>query len=128
MSLKKAAEELLQVADDIEAQADQVTQFVCASCNHTATLETINTRRKEAAEGVDGEVQVAKVTVNDSVACPACGGTMAYSPTEASEQFYFDPDKQAGDDAEEEDDDESTDASKKASGPIDYDNLKRYRA
>lgn len=126
MSMKRAAEELLQVADEIEAQADQVTQFVCADCNHTATLDAINSRRKEAAEGAGEDVKVAKVTVNDSVTCLACGGTMSYNPTQASEQFYFDPERQAGED--EDDDDDDGGESKEASGPIDYDSLKRYTA
>ena len=129
MSLKKAAEELFKIADDIEAQAEEVTNFVCASCNHTATLATINARRKEAAEGEEGEITVARVTVNDSVSCPACGGEMTYNPTEASEQYYVNPEaKTAEDDDEEgkEKKEEEEEEKEAASGPIDYDSLKRY--
>jgi len=118
MSLKQAAEELLKIADDIEKEAEEVTQFVCDKCNHTATLASINKMRKEAAESSEEKVTVSDVTVNDTLQCPACEGTMAYASSEASEAYYFDPEKKEA--AEEE--------SKEASGPIDYDSLERYKA
>jgi hypothetical protein len=126
MSLKKAAEELLKIADDIEAQAEEVTNFVCANCNHTATLATINVRRKEAAEGEGEDVIVSNVTVNDNVSCPACGGEMSYQPNEASEQYYVDPQARQAEDDEEGEDGEDGEKDKSASGPIDYDSLKKY--
>lgn len=125
MSLKEAAEELLKVADDIEAEAEQVTEFVCDSCNHTATLATINQKRVQAAEEAEGEVTVKKVDVNATVECPACDeGKMAYRPTEASERFYINPDEKEASKGSEEDDEEE---SKEASEPVDYDSLERYQ-
>jgi len=120
MSLKQAAEELLKIADDMENEADKVTKFVCADCNHTATLETINQRRKEAAEKSGKSVSVSKITVNDRVTCAACGGTMEYYPTEESQAYYFEP-KQAKSKKTEEGEEEVD-----ASEPIDYDSLERY--
>jgi len=118
MSLKKAAEELLKIADDIEKEAEEVTQFVCAKCNHTATLASINDFRKKAAEKSEDKVTVSEVTVNDTLQCPACDGIMAYVASEASDAYYFDPEIKATEEGEE----------KKASEPIDYDSLERYTA
>ena len=95
MSINKAAEELLKIADEIDQEAAQVTTFVCDTCNHTATMVSINERRKAAAEEVNAEA--AEITVNDKLACPACDGVMAYQETEASKAYYFDPDKKAED-------------------------------
>ena len=120
MSLKNAAEELLKIADDIEKEAEEVTHFVCAGCNHTATLAAINQKRKKAAEGSEDNVIVKDIAVNDTVNCPACDGVMAYKATEASDPYYFDPEqKKASEKAEPE---------KTASEPIDYDSLERYTA
>lgn len=125
MSLKEAAEELLRVADEIEAEAEQVTDFVCDTCNHTATLAKINQKRVQAAEQAGEDVTVSKVTVNDQVACPACDeGTMAYHASEASERFYINPDKEA---AEEEEEEKEEEGDKSASEPVDYDSLERYQ-
>jgi hypothetical protein len=95
MSLKKAAEELLKVADAIEKQAAEVTTFVCDKCNHTASLASINASRKKIASEVGENVIVTDITVNDKITCPApyCEGVMAYQETEASAGFYYDPDK-----------------------------------
>jgi hypothetical protein len=92
MSLKKTAEDLLKLADQIEQEASEVTKFVCDTCNHTATLATINASRKTAAEGIE-DVTVSDISVNDKISCPACEGVMAYSETEESQAYYFDPDK-----------------------------------
>ena len=153
MTLKEAAVELMKVADQIEKEAGEVTQFVCEKCNHTATLSSINDKRKETAKTAGENVVVADVTVNDKIHCPACEGIMSYKQTEASEQFYFDPEKKAAEEVEEkkeeekkeevkeakkeeekkeevkeaakkDEDDEDASASKKAS--IDYDSLQRY--
>jgi len=148
MSLKQATEELLKIADEIEKDAAEVTQFVCAKCNHTATLASINMKRREAADenakAMNSKVTVAEVTVNDKVYCPACDGVMAYQETEASAPYYFDPEKQA---KAPHDESKETPAQEKAetpemqqkekeegteqhpvraSTPIDYDSLKRY--
>lgn len=126
MSLKQAADELLKVADEIEKEAEEVTQFICGKCNHTAALATINQMRKEAAESAEEKVTVAGVTVNDSVQCPACDGHMNYVATETSEPYYFDPDKKEA--GEKEEGEEEEEEEKTASDPIDYDSLKRYTA
>ena len=137
MTLKEAAVELLKVADQIEKDASEATQFVCAKCNHTSTLANINAKRTEVAKTAEENVTVADVTVNDKIHCPACDGVMAYNQTEASAPFYFDPEKKADDKKEEEkempkesakkDDkkeEKEEEMEKKAS--IDYDSLQRY--
>lgn len=146
MSLKQAAEDLLKIADEIEVQADSVTQFVCDKCNHTATLAKINEKRKTAAKEAGENVTVGSVTVNDQVACPACDdGVMSYVASEESEKFYIEekeaaevtpeevaeekketPEEQALEEKGEKPHKEPHD--KKASEPIDYDSLKRYQA
>ncbi len=126
MSLKNAAEELFKIADDIEKEASEATKFVCGECNHTASLASINQKRKEAAEGSEDNVTVNDITVNDTIHCPACAGVMAFQADESSEAYYFDPEKKAQDEDKDEDEDEKK---KKASvEPIDYDTLKRYTA
>jgi len=122
MEMKNAAEELLKIADDLENEAAAVTQFVCEGCNHTATLEIINTKRVEAAQNSGQEVVVAKIDVEDVISCPACGGRMSYQPTEESQKYYINVK------ADDDDDDDDDKGDKKASTPIDYDSLKRYSA
>ena len=101
-TLKDAAEKLLKVADQLEQEANEVTKFVCEGCNHTATLASINEKRAESAKVAGENVVVSDVTVNDKIHCPACDDVMAYSQTEESKQFYFDPDKVAAEEEEEE--------------------------
>ena len=138
MSVKQATEELLKIAEEIEKDAAEVTQFVCAKCNHTATLASINMKRKEAADAAaqntSGTVTVAEVTVNDKVFCPACNGVMAYQETEASAPYYFDPEKQAKEPEAEPEKKPEEPAAPGAPAPapetkeatIDYDSLQRY--
>jgi hypothetical protein len=152
MSMKQAADELLKIADEIEMEAAEVTQFVCGSCNHTATLATINGKRVDAAKAAGSNVVVSAVSVNDQVHCPACDGVMAYRETQASQNYYYDPDKVAvekHDESKETPTDEAaeTPAVQKQEGDkgteihtpaqggsqntveasIDYDSLRRYR-
>ena len=91
MSLKKAAEDLLKIADEIEKDAAGVTQFVCDKCNHTATLAGINGARQKAASDVGENVTVSDITVEDKVACPcpSCDGVMSYQATDESKVYYF---------------------------------------
>jgi len=148
--MKKAAEELLKIAEEIEQEAATVTHFVCETCNHTASLASINAKRKTAAQEVGENVTVSDITVNDKIQCPACDGVMAYKATEASEAYYFDPDKKAEEtvkeEKEEKEEKEATKHDEKAPGhekletkeekaieekafktaSIDYDSLKRY--
>lgn len=119
MPMKEAAEELLRIADDIEKDAAEVTQFVCDKCNHTATLASINGKRLELAKTAGEKVTVAEITVNDKVQCPACDGVMAYRETEASAPYYFDPDKTAGDPKKDPKDPKAPEGDK----PVDYDSL-----
>lgn len=130
MSMKQAAEELLKIADEIEKDAAEVTEFVCDKCNHTATLAQINAKRTAAAENAKvatgKEVTINAITVNDKVRCAACDGVMSYKPTEASEAYYYDPDKKADDDKEEKEEKKEDDVEKTAS--IDYDSLEKYMA
>jgi len=138
MTMKEAAEELLKVADAIDTEAAEATQFVCNKCNHTATLAQINERRKQAAAEAGDNVTVADITVNDKLECPACDGVMAYNETEASSGFYFDPEKTAV--SKEEIDEEKKETPKEQAeeeggkklhkephtASIDYDSLERY--
>jgi len=142
--MKQAAEELLRIADEIEQDAANVTQFVCQDCNHTATLAKINERRKQAATELGENVSVSDITVNDQIACPACNGVMAYSENEESKAYYFDPEKTAEKVAPKHDETKETPAAEKAESEqtqadeaaagtelhkeasIDYDSLERY--
>lgn len=87
MNVKVAAEKLMKLADAIEKQAAESTYFVCDNCNHTATLSTINQRRKEAADE-SGIRSVKPVQVDHKVSCPACIGMMSYVASETSERYY----------------------------------------
>lgn len=85
--LKQAAARILEISSKLEKRASEQTFFVCDSCNHTASLASINRMRKEAADS-QGIKDVGEVTVNDSLECKACGGDMSYVPTEESRRFY----------------------------------------
>lgn len=98
---KLAAERLLKLADAIEEEAYDNTYFVCDSCNHTASLKTINGKRKEEANK-NNVIHIANVTVNDDVTCVACGGKMSYVPTESSMKFYIEAENDDEDDTEKE--------------------------
>jgi len=87
MDRKTAAQKLLEIADAIDKEAAESSYFVCASCNHTASLASINARRAKAA-AAEGIPDVEPVTVNEVIGCPACQGDMRYVPTEMSERFY----------------------------------------
>lgn len=87
MDRKTAAQKLLEIADAIDKEAAESSYFVCASCNHTASLASINERRVKAA-AAEGISDVESVTVNDVIGCPACQGDMKYVPTDMSERFY----------------------------------------
>lgn len=141
MSMKKAAEELLKIADEIDHDAATVTQFVCDKCNHTASLETINSKRLEAArqasQAEKKDVTVDPITVNDEVQCTACDGVMAYRATEASASYYFDEKAATAthDESKETPEDEAEESLKtqqdeRAKGvhtaSVDYDSLQRY--
>lgn len=102
-NMKLAAERLFKLADAIEEEAYNSTYFVCDDCNHTASLKDINERRKQAAEK-NNVLHIAKVTVNDNITCVACGGKMAYVPTNSSMKYYVEAE---GD--EDEDDEENLD-------------------
>jgi hypothetical protein len=87
MDLKTAAENLMKVAESLEVEASQHSFFICSRCNHTATLATINDKRKKIAAERNVK-NVNPVTVNDKIACPACDGTMSYVQTEESAKYY----------------------------------------
>ena len=134
MSFQKTAEQLLVLADEIDKDAAEVTEFVCDKCNHTATLAAINGKRAETAKEL-GKTASA-VTVNDKIHCPACDGIMSYKVTAASESYYFDPDRKAAkkdepkdddaaeacmEEAKKRDDDDGADAEAKKQASQDYD-------
>jgi len=100
MGVKEAADELLAIAEEMEKDAAEVTEFVCNKCNHTATLASINGKRNDMAKTAN--VTASEVSVNDQVFCPACDGVMAYRETEASKAYYYDPDKKAAEEVKEE--------------------------
>ena len=124
MSLSEASKQLLKIADDLEKDAAEVTEFVCDKCNHTASLATINGKRAEAAKTAGENVTVNPLTVEDKVHCPACEGIMAYRATEASESYYIDTEKKAQE--EEKEEEEKSEKAASQSEPIDYDSLQRY--
>lgn len=157
MGFKQAAEELLKIADDLERDAAGVTQFVCDSCNHTASLAKINGMRRQAADesaaSEGNAIIVADVGVNDKIQCPACDGVMAYRATEASAPYYFDdkaaakhkePDGDEGPNPTKPSDNDGDEtpgaqpqtpvqtpapvAGPTASKKLDYDSLRRYAA
>lgn len=103
--IKTAAEELIKIAEQLEATAEEKTVFACESCSHTASLKEINNKIKSygvkvASEGGSFDVGASLVEVNDTIRCPSCGeGKMAYAPTAESEKFYI----TASEEEEEED-------------------------
>lgn len=125
MSLKKQAEEILAIANEIEKQAAEVTNFVCKDCNHTTTLAKINAARKTAANEVGENVTVADISVSDEISCPACQGVMAYVETEASAPYYYDDAVEAKA-ADPEEKEEKEDCKTASTEPIDYDAIDRY--
>jgi len=86
-NLKEAAENLLNVANALEKEAFDRTFFVCQSCNHTASLTSINAKRNKVAKEM-GVKNVNTVTVNEKVSCPACDGVLEYVPTDESSKYY----------------------------------------
>ena len=129
MSLKKAAEELLKIADEMERDAADVTMFVCDACNHTASLSSINEKRTQVVKEAGDNVVAEEVAINDQVICPACDGVMAYRATEASAAYYFDPDKKAEDEEKKpEEEEEKVPEGAKECKAFDYDSLGRYLA
>jgi len=89
MRLVTAAEQLLKLADELEAQAERVTVFACADCGHSKNLQEINATIKKYAANEKIACADLLVGVNDRVKCAACeGGTMVYVATEESERYY----------------------------------------
>lgn len=145
MSLKKATEELLKVAEAIDQQAAEVANFVCDKCNHTTTLAKINAARKMVASEIGENVTVSDVTVNDQVHCPApsCEGVLSYNETEESKSYFYDdavvaknPDaphsEKTETPADEAAESEKTQKAEREKGVhaaeiVDYDSIERYR-
>lgn len=141
MSLKKATEELLKVAEAIDQQAAEVAQFVCDQCNHTTTLAKINASRKMVASEIGENVTVSDVTVNDQVHCPApsCEGVLSYNETEESKSYFYDDSVDAAahsekteTPAQEKAETLQTQKAERAQGVhasemIDYDSIERYK-
>ena len=57
--------------------------FTCNKCGHTASIENIEARRKQAAEEYQGKsgkkLNIDPVNENDTLKCPACDGCMSCS-------------------------------------------------
>ena len=105
---RAAAEKLFEIADAIEKQASEKTFFVCEGCNHTASLETINSSRAKFA--FENQIEsVASITVEDTIACRACGGDMKYAATEESEKFFIEAASKKSEDEEDTTDEDSVD-------------------
>ena len=142
MSLKKQAEALINVANELEKQAAEVTNFVCSACNHTTTLSKINAARKTAATDVGENCVVSDISVNDKVTCPvpSCEGVLAYQENEASGPYYYDTEKEAKEpsakEIAEEEKETPAEQAKEESGEklhaephtasVDYDAIDRY--
>jgi hypothetical protein len=109
---REAAQRLFDIADAIEKKAAQKTKFVCAGCNHTASLESINDSRAKFASENDIS-SVSAVSIEDTISCKACGGDMKYAATEESEKFFVeaseDSDEEVVDEIEETPEDEAAD-------------------
>jgi len=95
--IKKAADELLRLADEIEKEASEKIFFACNSCDHKVNLATINAKRKEAADlnskQAGKQIVIASISVDDKIHCPNCtSGKMAYAPTEESEKYLVEAD------------------------------------
>jgi hypothetical protein len=90
--LERIANELLLVASEIEKEAAEKTIFKCGSCEHTASLNDINTSRKEACSHIEGKTIVAsEISVNDKIRCASCEeGVMVYASSPESDSFYMD--------------------------------------
>jgi hypothetical protein len=89
MRLVTAAEQLLKLADTLEAEAQKITVFACADCGHSKSLQEINATIKKyaASEKIASDDLI--VHVNDTIKCAACeSGTMSYMPTEGSARYY----------------------------------------
>lgn len=87
MDRKTAAQKLIDIANAVDKQAAEESFFVCHSCNHTASIASINGKRAKVASE-NGIQDIEAVTVNDVIACPACDGDMRYIPTDMSERYY----------------------------------------
>lgn len=96
MDLKEQANKLIKLAEQIEKEASEYAFFICANCNHTASLKDINARRAKIASMEDPEMTVKPVTVNDKISCPVveCGGTMSYVATDESDKYYVEAGKE----------------------------------
>ena len=102
---KTAADKLLQIADVLEKHAHENAFFVCDMCNHTASLSTINVRRKQAAEKLDMEIG-SPVGIDDKTGCAVagCDGTMKYVETDESSRYFVNAADDDEEDTGEEDD------------------------
>ena len=65
MDLKKQANKLIKLAEQIEREASEYTFYICSNCNHTASLGEINSRRTKLAAQEDPEMVAKPVTIND---------------------------------------------------------------
>lgn len=96
MDLKEQANKLIKLAEQIEKEASEYAFFICANCNHTASLKDINERRSKIASQEDPEMTVKPVTVNDTISCPVvgCEGNMTYVATDESDKYYVEAGKE----------------------------------
>lgn len=100
MSLTKtAAEQLLKIAEEIEKEAMQATNFVCNKCKTATTLDQINGAIREYVKRqASSDLDSLLVDVNDKVKCSSCEeGVMSYAATEESEKFYEEVEEDDGD-------------------------------
>lgn len=95
--IKKASEELLRIADEIEKEASEKIFFACNLCDHKSNLATIDAARRAASEANSDSlttVVVASISVEDSLYCPQCDGVMKYAATEESEKYIVEATEQ----------------------------------
>ena len=122
MDLKEQANKLIKIAEKIEKEASEYTFFICANCNHTASLSDINNRRTKIASQENSEMTVKPVTINDTVSCPVdgCEGNMNYVATDDSEKYYVEAGKDDADPIDAPEDKPKADTDKKEdTGDID---------
>lgn len=101
MDRQATAKRLLKLADVLQKRAEYSAYFVCDTCNHTANLSSINSKRERLASEEGNSDILPRVSVNDRVSCPACEGSMSYVATEESGRYIYDESKTAGKDDEE---------------------------
>lgn len=83
------ASQILKLAEELEKEANLVSDFVCDSCGHTNKLASINSAISEATSIPVEKLGSYKVLATDTVKCPKCEkGKMSFVMSSESAPFY----------------------------------------